>query len=104
MNAITPMNANIPERFRNLDCIDQDSLRFLAYEIIGNGVRPIRGARLLFPSCPKGYVAATCKIHHYAINKLTAMACRLRGDISAALEYEDTCERIYKDLPKYAKW
>jgi len=58
----------------------------------------------MFPDRPRGYVAATRSLAHYAYNKSTAMRCRLKGDINAALNYEAICERIYDNLPDYAKW
>lgn len=40
----------------------------------------------------------------YCWNAETARTCRLRGDIPAAMVYEDICERIYKNLPDKLKW
>lgn len=67
-------------------------------------VRPIAFARQLFPLAPSGYVRATKNLGHYAANKATAMQCRLRGEIQSALMYEGICDRIYDQLPEYAKW
>lgn len=58
----------------------------------------------LFPDRPRGYMVATSLLSHYASNKATAMERRLRGDIQVALMYEGICERIYAQLPEYAKW
>lgn len=69
-----------------------------------NTVRPIAFACQLFPDAPKGFVRVTKDLGNYAANKATAMQCRLRGDINAALMYEGICERIYNDLPEYARW
>jgi hypothetical protein len=69
-----------------------------------HSVRPIALARQLFPNAPKGYVRATKDLGNYASNKATAMQCRLDGKIDAALSYEAIAERIYNELPEYAKW
>jgi hypothetical protein len=92
------MESNVP----NLDCEDSDTLwefwkRF-------NSVRPVAQARLLFPDRPKGYVSAARSLAGYASNKATAMSCRIEGKIESALVYEKICDRIYSDLPDYAKW
>lgn len=60
--------------------------------------------RIMFPDAPKGYVTATGNLAHYAYNKATAMRCRERGDILAAQNYEAICDRIYDQLPSFAKW
>ena len=65
---------------------------------------PVRTARRLFPHRPRGYVAATQKLSGYASNKSAAMACRERGDITAAQVYELICDRIYSELPAFARW
>jgi len=65
---------------------------------------PVRAGRELFPSRPHHYVATTRNLAHYAINKATAMDCRSRGDVAAALIYEGICDRIYDRLPHYAQW
>jgi hypothetical protein len=58
----------------------------------------------LFPDKPSGYVKATRLFGAYAINKLCAVTARLEGGIATAITYEDICERIYNDLPEFAKW
>ena len=60
-------------------------------------------AKELFPARPKGYRKAADRLSHYAWNKLTAMQCRLRGDIETAARYETICDRIYAELPEWAK-
>jgi hypothetical protein len=52
----------------------------------------------------KGMVRAGKDLRNYAWNKRTACACRLRGDIGAALMYEGICERIYGELPESLRW
>lgn len=41
---------------------------------------------------------------NYASNKATAIQCRARGDIQAALIYEGICDKIYATLPDFARW
>jgi hypothetical protein len=65
---------------------------------------PVKTARKLFPTKPRGYVTATVDLSHYASNKSTAIQCRLTGQIQAALIYETICENIYKTLPSFARW
>ncbi len=86
----------------NLDAMDADEL--WAFHTALRGVRPISQAKQLFPRKPKKYVATTNDLKHYAANKATAMAVRLRGDIQTALMYEKIADRIYGQLPSYARW
>lgn len=44
-----------------------------------------------------GSAAAASALSGYAWNKATAIDCRLRGDIQAALCYETICDRIYSE-------
>jgi hypothetical protein len=87
----------------NLDSMERDQLIDFAARFVGHGVRPIRAAKELFPEQPKGYVQATRDLRNYAWNKATAMACRLEGKIDTAIAYENICDRIYNELPEYAK-
>src|SRR5438552_9983155 len=68
-----------------------------------NRTRPIAFARQLFPNREKGYVRATKNLGHYAANKATAQQCRLEGNIETARSYETICDRIYTELPSFAK-
>ena len=86
----------------NLDALPADDVQAFAVAI-GNGIRPVAAARLLFPDRPTGYVSATGDLRNYAWNKATAMRCRLRGDIQAATIYETICDRIYDALPDFAR-
>ena len=61
-------------------------------------------ARAIFPDRPKNYVRVASHLKNYACNKAVAMKCRIDGDINAALVYEGICDRIYNDLPTWAKW
>jgi hypothetical protein len=85
----------------NLDCMSYEELRSFAVAV---GSAPVKTARELFPDRQRGYVRAALKLKGYAWNKLTAIACRQRGDIEAAMVYENICDRIYDDLPEFAKW
>ncbi len=40
----------------------------------------------------------------YAQHKAKAMKARKAGDITSALTQERLCERIYNQLPKWARW
>jgi hypothetical protein len=46
----------------------------------------------------------TRELAHYADTKASAMQHRSRGNIEAALLYEDLCERIYRRLPEHCRW
>ena len=87
----------------NLDGMFPDDLRAFAMECT-QGIRPIRAARKYFGTSAKGRTRAIRDLGHYAWNKLTAMECRIRGDIPAALNYEAICDRIYGRLPNFARW
>ncbi len=87
----------------NLDCMTRDELMEFYQEL--NGKVPYTAARILFPSEPKNYTKTAVLLRCYAVNKALAMGLREDGiNISIALEYEAICDRIYKDLPEYAKW
>lgn len=88
---------NVP----NFDAMTIDELRAFWREFDSNRTTT---ARKIFPYGNKGYVRAVKDMANYAINKLTAMKCRQRGDIVNAQAYEDVCDKIYEGLPEYAKW
>lgn len=52
----------------------------------------------------KGFTVIAAMLANYACNKSVAMKCRLDGRITAALVYEDICEKIYERLPDDLKW
>jgi hypothetical protein len=87
----------------NLDSMKYEELVNFASKFIGNGPRPIKAARELFPTRPKGYVESTRGLRNYAWNKAAAIGCRLAGKIDSAILYEAICDRIYIALPDYAK-
>lgn len=86
----------------NLDSMTSDELWTFALAI--SGVRPIRKARELFPDKPERYVETTKRLSGYAANKAIAQQLRIAGKIDTAMIYETICDRIYRELPGYAKW
>lgn len=40
----------------------------------------------------------------YCVWKRSAMRCRLSGHIQLAIEHEEKCDRIYRQLPVSARW
>lgn len=85
----------------NLDAMSPEELAHFACQYRGNSRS--RAAHL-FPKNPKGRVRAMKDLVCYARNKEMAMRCRLRGEIQTALRYEEICDRIYSELPDWAKW
>ncbi len=63
-----------------------------------------RRYRELFPQGGRNTKRAAADLANYASNKATAMGCRGRGDINNALQYENICDRIYSNLPAFARW
>ncbi len=43
-------------------------------------------------------------LKRYASAKAAAIEARLAGHIESALRYESACDRIYSNLPEYARW
>lgn len=87
----------------NLDCLTDEQLHAFAHET--RGVQPrTMAARMFGRPIPKGAVGVVRSLNCYAWNAITARACRLRGDIQTALMYEGICERIYNELPTFARW
>jgi len=76
----------------NLDCPKSLEKFLKTYE-------PTRGRalanRLAFSG--KGSAKAANALMNYACNKRAAIMCRQRGKISAAIQYEDICDRIYRE-------
>lgn len=60
-------------------------------------------AKALFPDGGKGTRKATRKLAAYASNKAAAMLCREMGNVSYALDYERICDRLYEELPAFAR-
>lgn len=88
------MENNVP----NLDCEDELSLRAF-------WMKHQRGRlyRELFPMGGTGTRKACADLANYAANKSTAIHCRLNGNITSAMEYEQICDSIYSKLPAFAK-
>ncbi len=85
----------------NLDAMSREELWAL-YERLSQ--HPVLEARKRFPDRQQGYVSAARNLMHYAANKATAMKLRLAGKIADALRYEAICERLYGELPDFARW
>ena len=85
----------------NLDGIDSDELWDLHKRL---RQRLVAEARKLFPDKPEGYVRAARTLRNYAANKATAMTLRAEGKIATALTHERICQRLYGDLPEFARW
>lgn len=85
----------------NLDGENEDDLMKFWHLV---SYHPIIAGRIMFPTLPACYATAASALAAYAVNKATAMTCRARGDIQAAQIYEGICERIYADLPEFARW
>lgn len=84
----------------NLDCLETDDLR----AFYGVFYRPIYYGRRMFPHRPARYTRVTRDLAHYAMNKVTARNCRLRGQTVEAVQYDQICDRIYRELPDWARW
>ena len=61
-------------------------------------------AAAIFPTRPTGYLEAAKALMTYAARKASAMEHRKDGNISKALRLEGECDKIYNNLPAYAKW
>jgi hypothetical protein len=51
-----------------------------------------------------GYTNLAATLAAYAVNKSTAMTCRLEGKIQSAKIYEDAADMIYAGLPEDLRW
>lgn len=86
----------------NLDAMADDDLEAFAV-YCGTCRCRAHVARELFPTRPAGYRRAASGLSHYAWNTLTARRCRANGEIDTARMYEDIADRIYRELPAWAK-
>jgi hypothetical protein len=66
--------------------------------------RPTRKDAAALVGKRKGYIGLAQTLANYAVNKATAMTCRLRGDINAAQVYEHACDLCYDRLPEDLRW
>lgn len=94
------MPSNKPQ-IPNLDTMDDDALR--EFWITYDRAVPTR-ARQLVPDRRAGYVGVVRKLALYALNLHTARHCRTSGKIEEAQRYEAICQRLYSELPPWAKW
>jgi hypothetical protein len=90
-----PFTTNVP----NLDAMSPDDL--MAFWLKH---QQGRRSRELFPDGGPQTRTTTNALACYACNKATAMQCRTRGTIGAALLYERIADGIYDGLPAWAKW
>jgi len=87
--------SNVP----NLDAMEYDELmRFWA--IHQNGRKFIE----LFPNGGYDAMKATKELSKYAGGKATAFYSRQEGKIAFAMQYESLCDKIYEQLPEFARW
>lgn len=86
----------------NLDSMTTDDLTTFARNY-DRGNRRANAAEL-FPDHPTGRVNAMHDLVNYAWNTITARKCRERGEIYTALRYEAIAQRIYDNLPEWARW
>lgn len=81
-----------------------DSLNKEQYEklvaLIGNGVRPIRASKVLFPGM-KSAVKATVLLRSYCWNKIVAYDDKLL--FATRKEYAGIAARVWCDLPVWAR-
>jgi hypothetical protein len=67
--------------------------------------RPTRkDAEALIGDRRKGFTTLCGALAAYACDKAVAMMCRARGDIAAALVYEEHLDIRYAELPEDIKW
>ena len=93
--------ANLKPGPVNLD--EMDSAELYTFMALTRGSGRYRVAEQMFKR--KKLAAATVqRLQDYAYAKVTAIACRKRGELRTALHYESICFCIYCDLPEYARW
>ncbi len=85
----------------NLDAAGPDELTKFAERYEG---ALFTKARELFPDRPKRYVCAARDLGHYARNLSVAWKLRAEGKVQSAVKYEEICDRIFNNLPRYARW
>ena len=90
-------STNIP----NLDAMNDADL--MAFWMRYQNRQTRKDAAALVGRRPR-YTIIAADLGAYAANKATAITCRLRGDIQAALVYERICDIIYSDLPSDCRW
>lgn len=90
----------------NFDAMDKDELvaffiehrngadwtRVLSRDIVPNGITWKQATKI------------AKKLAEYALQKSAAMRYRESGKIDPALRHEKECDRIYNELPEWARW
>ncbi len=88
---------NVP----NFDAMTRDELM----EFWRRFHRPTRkDAEWLVGDRRKGFTNVAAALANYACNKAVAMSCRISGDITAALIYEQHCDLSYERIPADLRW
>jgi hypothetical protein len=85
----------------NLDALPSDELKHFFTRKPG---RLLDQARDLFPDLRVGYFIAYKQLLRYARSKHSAIELRSKGNIMMAQQMEEHMDRIYKQLPKWARW
>lgn len=91
------MANNVP----NLDCMPHDELMSF-WKTYTRSSR--KAAAWLIGDTRPGYTTLAATLANYACNKAVAMACRLKGDITAAVFYEHACDLCYARIPEDLRW
>jgi hypothetical protein len=88
----------------NPETMEKDDL--MAFWQMTDEANPIAAARKFFgePPYQHGYVRVFKDLGAYSCNKAIALGLRSDGQIGSAQKYERICERIYRNLPAWAKW
>jgi hypothetical protein len=89
--------SNVP----NLDDIPPEEAQAF-FDRASRGIIPV--ARELFPKRPLGYVRVAKDLKWYAFHRARAGKFRLAGDIHSGRTHELEMQRIYDQLPKWARW
>lgn len=92
--------AKIEEGGPNLDCMDGDDL--VEFAMILDDY-PVAAAAKMFGVEPYRLQARRLLVN-YAWHRVQAIGYRLGGNIEDAGRYEMICQRIYDNLPHFAKW
>lgn len=86
----------------NLDAMSADELEDFIHKGGSSLFKPILAQRALFPKKQRGSLHSTRMLRAYAYNKLTAIGLRLAGKDDS--QYTKICDRIYAELPAFAKF
>ncbi len=86
----------------NLDDVPEDDLDAFVGDYSYKGLR--NKTKELFPDMPEGSTQAARLLRMYARKKALAMRSRKGGLIQRAILYEEACQKIYDNLPEFARW